>query len=419
MPPSQSRSRSRGTIDRLPSGAFRVRVYAGSDPLTGKRHDLTEVVPPGPRAAAEAEKVRSRLLNQVDERRNPRTKATLNQLLDRYLDVIDLEESTRATYVGYLERHVRPALGALPLSKLDGELLDTFYSQLRRCRRRCDRRRKEVDHRTTSAHECDERCRPHSCRPLAASTVRQIHWILSGAMERAVRWRWIAVSPTSSAQPPSPPTPKPSPPSIDEAAALLSEAWRDEAWGTLIWLAMTTGARRGELCALRRQHLDLDGAVLTIEAGVAGPRGRLREKDTKTHQQRRVALDGTTIAVLREHLAQQDDQAAALRVKLDGRAFLFSLDPDCSRPLVPASVSQRFDRMVERLGVATTLHKLRHYNATELLAAGVDLRTVAGRLGHSGGGTTTLRVYAAWVGEADRRAAGAIAGRLPTPGPFA
>ncbi|RSM59462.1 site-specific integrase, partial [Actinoplanes sp. ATCC 53533] len=51
--------------------------------------------------------------------------------------------------------------------------------------------------------------------------------------------------------------------------------------------------------------------------------------------------------------------------------------------------------------------------ATELIAAGVDVRTVAGRLGHSGGGTTTLRVYTAWVSEADQRAAGSLAGRMP------
>jgi hypothetical protein len=61
-------------------------------------------------------------------------------------------------------------------------------------------------------------------------------------------WRWIAVSPTGSAEPPSPPTPRPSPPSAKEAACLLEEAWKDEVRGTLIWLAMTTGARRGS-CA--------------------------------------------------------------------------------------------------------------------------------------------------------------------------
>jgi integrase len=74
---------------------------------------------------------------------------------------------------------------------------------------------------------------------------------------------------------------------------------------------------------------------------------------------------------------------------------------------------------------STRLHALRHYSATELLAAGVDLRTVAGRLGH-GDGTTTLRTYAAWVAEADRRAAEQMAEIMPVvtplppkpPGPY-
>jgi hypothetical protein len=59
------------------------------------------------------------------------------------------------------------------------------------------------------------------------------------------------------------------------------------------------------------------------------------------------------------------------------------------------------------------IHQLRHYSATELIAAGVDVRTVAGRLGHGGGGATTLRVYSAWVAEADQRAAAALGFRLP------
>lgn len=92
---------------------------------------------------------------------------------------------------------------------------------------------------------------------------------------------------------------------------------------------------------------------------------------------------------------------------------MFSSSPDGSTPLKPKSVSQRYDRLVERLGIETTFHKLRHYSATELIAAGVDIRTVAGRLGHAGGGTTTLKVYAAWVSEADQRASSALLNRMP------
>jgi len=66
-------------------------------------------------------------------------------------------------------------------------------------------------------------------------------------------------------------------------------------------------------------------------------------------------------------------------------------------------------------GIDSHLHALRHYTATELLTAGVDLRTVAGRLGHGGGGATTLRTYAAWVGEADRRAAELLSTRMTRP----
>ena len=69
---------------------------------------------------------------------------------------------------------------------------------------------------------------------------------------------------------------------------------------------MTVGARRGELCALRRRHVDLDGATLTIEVSVGGRRAAPRQKDTKTHQMRRVAIDAETVEILREQIARQD-----------------------------------------------------------------------------------------------------------------
>ena len=69
---SRGRSRTRGEVEQLPSGSLRVRVYAGIDPVSKKKHFLVETVPAGPSAARDAERVRTRLLNQVDERRNPR-----------------------------------------------------------------------------------------------------------------------------------------------------------------------------------------------------------------------------------------------------------------------------------------------------------------------------------------------------------
>src|SRR5262249_13674061 len=134
---SGARKRTRGEIETLPSGSLRVRVYAGQDPVTKKRHYLVETIPAGPNAARVAEKARTRLLNQVDERRNPRTTATVNQLLDRWLEVVELEPTTRAGYVQKLDAHVRPVLGQIQVGRLDAEMLESLYAVLRRCRTRC------------------------------------------------------------------------------------------------------------------------------------------------------------------------------------------------------------------------------------------------------------------------------------------
>jgi site-specific recombinase XerD len=79
---------------------------------------------------------------------------------------------------------------------------------------------------------------------------------------------------------------------------------------------------------------------------------------------------------------------AALAARPDDQAFVFSYEPDHSRPCNPDGVSHRYVRMCAGLGIDSHLHAIRHYSATELINAGVDIRTVAGRLGHGGGGTT-------------------------------
>jgi integrase len=319
------------------------------------------------------------------------------------------------------------------------ETIDALYAQLRRCRDHC-RGRKYIHHRTDGDHACDEHsarrkcakivkndpsaecrwcertCRPHVCTPLSAGSIRVIHAILSGAFARAVRWGWLAISPLEHAEPPAVPSPNPTPPTPDEAARILTEAWKDPDWGTLVWFAMTTGARRGEVCGLRWSHLNLDAGLAVLQRSIAQVGGQQWEKGTKTHQHRRVTLDPELVEVLRQHRTRCDARAEIVGTKVRRDGFVFSPAPDCSVQLRPDTASQRYRRLAARLGIDTHLHCLRHYSATELIAAGVDPRTVAGRLGHSGGGSTTLRAYSAWVIEADQRAAAALAARRPRPG---
>jgi hypothetical protein len=97
------------------------------------------------------------------------------------------------------------------------------------------------------------------------------------------------------------------------------------------------------------------------------------EKDTKNEGDRRIVLDPDTVLVLSEHRERCVMRARALGLELASDAFVFSRDPVGRDPLKPDSVTQRYSRLVTRLGIATSIHKLRTYNATEL-SAGLDIR---------------------------------------------
>ncbi|WP_202867166.1 GntR family transcriptional regulator [Kribbella pittospori] len=400
---------------------------------------LDEVVPPGPHQEKDAEKVRTRLLSQVDEKRNPKTRATVDQMMTKYFSVLDADPQTIRGYRSKYETHIKPLLGSAQLARLDVETLDTFYAELRRCRIHCTGRKKDIEHRTTKPHQCDEHvgnrcprnnpegcrrcrrmCKPHVCKGLADSTVRQIHWILSGGLDRAVVWTWISVNPAEHADKPGLPTPNPQPPTVDEVGQLINAAFEeDEDWGRFLSTKTITGSRRGEMCALRftdRVRRKDAKSVLKIERSIfVNDNGALEEKDTKTHQHRRVVLEPEDDAVLDEQEAAARRRAASAGVKFDPNGFIYSPVPDGSVPHHPDTVSKRFARLAHRLEIHTSLKNQRHYNATELINAGYNVRAAAGRLGHSGGGTTTLRVYTAWWSEAEQQAAGSTPVRMPRP----
>ena len=409
--------RRRGSI-RVRGGSLQVRAYAGIDPVTGRDRYLSESIKGTDRPARRAaEKALARLQAQVDGQRSTESAVTLGYTLDEWLRTLDVEDSTRDGYSGYVERTIRPSLGHVPISRLSSRTLEMFYAELRRCRSRCSQRQPSVDHRSAGEHSCvSAGCRPHECRPMAASTVRQVHAVLSGALGAAVRWDWLAVNPARGAQRPKQKSPMPDPPSPAEAARLVEGAFAvDVEWGTLVWLVMTTGMRRGEVCALRWSRIDLDAGIVDVRASYRLHHGVGVEKDTKTHQMRRIALDNEGVALLTEHKAACAQRLDELGIALDEDMYVFSaarsFDP--TTPCSPNSVSSRYRNLARRLGIDTHIHALRHYSATELLTAGVDLRTVAGRLGHGGGGATTLRVYAAWVAASDRKAAEILGSRMP------
>jgi hypothetical protein len=226
------KKRQPGNDEILRSGSIRVRVYARIDPVTNIARYLRETVPAGPNQQKEVERVRAEFVAQVRAERHPRTDATVQQLIEQHLKDAKLGFKTRKNNNSQTGKHILPRNGHLKVRAVDARVMDSFYSELRRCRDHCDGR-PHVQHRTPQEHECDDRCEPHVCRPLGESSILYIHQILSGAFRRAVRLRWLSVNPIDFAEPPAAPKANPRPPSVEEAARVVAEAWKDPDWGRL------------------------------------------------------------------------------------------------------------------------------------------------------------------------------------------
>ena len=124
---------------------YEIAVPAGRDLITKRyryAYDYADT-------EEQAERRRAALIEQITKGRAPQARATVSDLIDRWLSVAELELITSVNYESYVERVIRPVLGGLQLREIQEqvEVLDELYAQLRRCRRLCRGRPGLVDHR--------------------------------------------------------------------------------------------------------------------------------------------------------------------------------------------------------------------------------------------------------------------------------
>ena len=490
---------AKGHIEQLPSGSFRVSVYAGTDPLTRRPIRLKSTVKTEQQAQIEL----GRLLKEASEGRTPESGATVAKLMDEYAAVAEWDVSTRQTNEGFIRRTIKPALGPMKVRKVRGPILDKLCAELKRCGDLSCTGKPFIEHRNVPvltinprdrrpawqqvaatlteairsgllapgdelpsitevnalqgigtgvirhalevlaadnliivrhgraavvagepsndprlsrrrpglSHDCRlAGCRPHVCHPMKPSTIRGIHSILSSAFAAAQRWEWIDRNPAESAKPPTTirrPIPATSP---EDVAKVIAEARAcNAALGLYLWLVVITGVRRGELCGLQIRDMDLDRGLVHVAFNYVVRGGHRVRKDTKTHQDRWLAIDPDTCALIVSYLDEIRAALAAVGVELRDNAYLFSNDPAHTRPWNPDWATHKVAEAADAAGVELDIKGGRHYTASQLLAGGFDLRNTAARLGHSGGGATTLRHYADPVPEVDRRAAAYLA----------
>jgi integrase len=363
---------------QLSAQRWELRVYAGTDPLTGKKRYVSRTVTGSKR---EAESALARLVSSTEDQGAAPSDVTVKQLLAAWLEACgdDLSPTTLREYRRLVETRIEPGLGGIVLRKVQPAQVDRLYRDLR------------------------------TKVGLAPSSVRKVHAILHRSFDQAMKWGWIQSNVIDRTSPPRLTRPDHQPPTPEQVVELIETAWSQEpAFGMYLHLAAVTGARRGELCGITWSDIDFNAGSLLIHRSVIDVAG-VHVKDTKTHAARRIALDDVTLGLLRAHRGVAEEIAAEFDVTLGDGAFVFSTDPAGRVPRRPDSMTNRFVTLAKNVGVAARLHDLRHFSATRLLAAGVPVRTVSGRLGHADA-ATTLNVYAHFVASSDRHAANVVGG---------
>ena len=186
-------------------------------------------------------------------------------------------------------------------------------------------------------------------------------------------------------------------------------------FGALLRVLAATGARRGEVCGLRWSDIDRAAGTVSIQRSVATVAGGVVIKDTRTHAARRIAIDSETLAALARQRVRMEERARMCRLAFNEDGYACTSEGDGSRPLHPDTITGGFRRLCDKVGLkGVRLHDLRHLHATQLLAAGVPVRTVSGRLGHANA-ATTLNVYAHFLEASDREVVDVIAELLESP----
>ena len=355
----------KGSIRQRSKGSWEICIDTGTDPATGKRMRHFESIQ-GPKK--DAQRRLHELLHTLEQGAYVRpSRLTVAQFLGEWLrDYVELNCSprTKASYEMIVRRHLIPELGSIPLSQLEPRHLQAFYSRQR------------------------ERGRVDGKGQLSPQTVRYCHSLLAEALGYAVKMGLLSRNVAQATEAPRADN-KVMPTLAPEAVPRFLEAAQESPYYTLFYLLLHTGLRRGEALALRWKNVDLGLASLGVSAYLSVTEtayklgGTCIIKEPKTSKsRRRIALSPSLGLVLRQHRSAQEVQRALLGKPLTDEDFVFA-HPDGTL-LDPSTVSHTFNKIIRKAGLPhIRLHDLRHTHASLLLQAGVHIKVVQERLGHS------------------------------------
>ena len=391
----------RGTLKQRYEGSWSLILDLGyqTDPITGKKKRRQKWITfRGTKKQAEAalnEHVRSAQRGEFVEP----SKMTLGEWLKEWLKGItpSVAPATLVRYTGIVDNSLIPKLGGIRLQALKPFDLEGYYADL------------------ATAKE-----------PLSPATIELHHVVLWGALEKAENNDLVTRNVAAKVQH------KPRRHDESEGEHVAENVWTAEEAARFLKaandagtqksafysVALDSGARRGELAALKWDDLDISAGTMTIRRKLLKGGREPVFGATKTRKIRTLTLTGETVARLKVHKQQQAELKLRNRLHYHDLGLVFAKEwgdqhnrrDSLGLPLQVNNMGSReFDRLIKAAGVKRiTIHGLRHTCATLMIQSGEPVNVVQKHLGHSKV-EMTLNIYAHVLksmerGAADRRA---------------
>ena len=330
---------------RLRGRVWYLILDRGPDPVTGKRRQRTIRLGIFP-SRKEAEKAQiTEMAKIIQGDWVEPSKQTLKQFLARWMEVYvkpSLALNTARTYDSLIKTHVLPVIGARRLHLLNATDLIEVY----------------------------ELAQQNGAAP---ASVRLVHAIVGRALKDAVRWGFLLRNPADNVDAPKAEKKEMQALTREEVSQLVAAL--DETYGPIVYTAVMTGLREGELLALRWSDVHFDRGTIRVHRTIGS-------KGTKTPKSRReVQVGASVLSVLQAH---KERQLAHARFVGPGYVVGLVFATKLGTPMSAFVVRKAFYRTLERAGLRQVrFHDLRHTHATLLLAMGEHPLKVSRRLGHS------------------------------------
>lgn len=372
--------------DGVPYTYWEARITTGFDPGTGRQKQRSFS---GKTQKEVREKMQAALAALNNHEYLEPTKLTVEEWLkvweQEYL--VGVKPFTKLNYTQHIRNHIIPALGNRKIQQLSGPDIQRFYNQLLR------------EGGKICCHDKDGNIlkkdgKPvYESAPLSAKTVKNIHGVLHKALEKAVKLGYIRTNPADSCEL-GRVEKKEIRPLDSEDITRLMEAVQNHPFRALFLTTLFTGMRRGEVCGLRWDCVDLEHGTITINKqlqNIPGQPGSYRLVSTKNGKGRTLKVSHFVVDLLCQQKAEQEKMRRLVGELWHNEGYVFC--NAVGEHLSPSTVYHNFKRIASDIGMPDArLHDLRHSYAVASLRAGDDIKTVQSNLGHHTA-SFTLDVY--------------------------